>query len=710
MSHSSIDPLSLFGRPPSMDSTVARQSGNRTMADYGFLRVGAAVPQLRVADCRYNVERILGLLAQAESQGVSVLVFPELAITGYTCADLFQQTTLQKAALAALAHLVRAGSPIFTGIAIVGFPLALDDQMFNCAAVIHRGRVLGVVPKSFIPNYKEFYEGRWFAAAATARSKQVALDRDTVPFGTDQLFEVTDVDGLVLGIEICEDLWVPTPPSALQALQGATVLVNLSASNEVIGKAAYRRELVVNQSARCLAAYVYASCGVWESTTDVVFGGHCLIAENGVLLAESRRFQRSESLLVADIDIDRLRADRLRTNSFGDAKLYLGVNRTFNRVPITLANTGMGFARRTSNVATRELRRPVDGHPFVPAGQETLRERCEEIFQTQVSGVAKRLEHIGKPPVAIGISGGLDSTLALLVACRTMDALEVPRPRIQAFTMPGFGTTARTLANARALMQRLGVTATEVDIRSLCLEEMRQFGHRPFGIDLAGLDVNALTTRLRELPAAKCSDLVFENVQARMRTSILMNAGFVIGTGDVSELALGWCTYNGDHMSMYNPNSSIPKTLVKFLVRWVAENEFEGEVRRTLLDIVATEISPELLPAGKDETTIQSTEATIGPYELHDFFLYHFLRFGETPEKILYLAQHASFDRTYTSEELRHWLRVFLTRFFGNQFKRSCLPDGPKVGSISLSPRGDWRMPSDAQAALWLRWAESEGN
>jgi NAD+ synthase (glutamine-hydrolysing) len=666
------------------------------MTHHGFLRVASAVPTLRVADCDTNAERILGLMARAQEEGVAVLVFPELCLTGYTCADLFQQWTLQRSALAALEHVARAGAQAFSGLAVVGLPLGVDDQMFNCAALIHRGRVLGIVPKSFIPNYKEFYEGRWFAAAATARSRTITLHGETVPFGTDRLFAATDVEGLVVGVEICEDLWVPIPPSAFQALRGATVLVNLSASNEVIGKAAYRRQLVVNQSGRCIAAYVYASCGVWESTTDVVFGGHCLIAENGVVLAESQRFQREDALLVADIDLDRLRADRLRTNSFGDAQLYLGPQRDFERVEFELGQAPV----------PTDLRRQVEAHPFVPRGEEQLRERCEEIFQTQVAGLAKRLEHVGKPPCAIGISGGLDSTLALLVGCKTMDALRVPRDRIRAFTLPGFGTSGRTRGNAWALMQQLGVTATEIDIRGLCLEEMRALSHRPFGIDVKGLSLEEFTARLRQLPPECRQDLVFENVQARMRTNILMNAGFVIGTGDVSELALGWCTYQGDHMSMYNPNASIPKTLVKFLVGWAGENEFDGEARRILRDIVATEISPELLPAGSDEACVQATERIIGPYELHDFFLYHFLRFGSPPEKVLYLAEHAQFDRAYAPEELRQWLAVFLRRFFASQYKRSCLPDGPKVGSISLSPRGDWRMPSDAQAAQWLRWAD----
>jgi NAD+ synthase (glutamine-hydrolysing) len=674
------------------------------MLHHGFLRVAAATPALRVADCAFNAEHILALMKRAEAEGVAVLVFPELSLTGYTCADLFQHATLQHGALGGLGYLLREGASTFSGLAVVGLPLAVDDQVFNCAAVLHQGRLLGVVPKSFIPNYKEFYEGRWFAAAATARSQEVLLHGARVPFGTGRLFAAADVDGLTVGVEVCEDLWVPIPPSSAQALSGATVLVNLSASNEVIGKAAYRRQLVVNQSGRCLAAYVYASCGAGESTTDVVFGGHCLIAENGTLLAESRRFLREPSLLVADVDLDRLRADRVRTNSFGDARLYVGLGRDFARTPFRLARAGT-----EGTAGPRDLRRPVDAHPFVPQGQGEVRERCEEIFQTQVAGLAKRLEHIGKPPVALGISGGLDSTLALLVACKTLDALGAPRERVRALTMPGFGTDGRTRDNARALMRLLGVSAREVDIRSLCLEEMRVLQHKPFGIPLEGLTVEELTERLRHLAPDCREDLVFENVQARMRTSLLMNTGFVVGTGDVSELALGWCTYNGDHMSMYNPNTSIPKTLVKFLVDWAARNEFEGEVRRTLLDVVDTVITPGLLPTDAEGKALQETEKAIGPYELHDFFLYHFLRYGAPPEKILYLAAHAQFARPYTPEELRRWLQVFLRRFFANQFKRSCLPDGPKVGSISLSPRGDWRMPSDARAALWLRWADAAG-
>jgi NAD+ synthase (glutamine-hydrolysing) len=664
------------------------------MSHHGFLRVAAAVPNLRVADCAHNCEHLLTLMTRAESEDVSVLIFPELSLTGYTCADLFQQETLRAAAVETLPQVAQLGMMVYSGIAVVGLPLAVDDQLFNCAAVLHRGKVLGVVPKSFLPNYKEFYEARWFAPAAAARSREITLAGGCVPFGTDLLFDATDVEGLTLGVEICEDLWMPVPPSSLQALHGATVLANLSASNEVIGKAAYRRQLVQSQSGRCIAGYIYSSCGVSESTTDVVFGGHCLIAENSALLSESERFRRDETLLVADLDLDRLLGDRRRTGSFGFGWAYPGGERPFRRV---------SFALERSD-PPKSLKRAIDAHPFVPRGQEQLRERCEEIFHTQVAGLAKRLEHIGRPPVTIGISGGLDSTLALVVACKTMDALGVGRDRIRAFTMPGFGTTRRTHANALALMRQLGVSAREVDIRALCLEEMQVMGHKPFGIDPDGLSVEELAAHLRRLPPEQCTDLIFENIQARMRTSILMNSGFVIGTGDVSELALGWCTYNGDHLSMYNPNISIPKTLVKFLVGWAAENEFEGEARRVLRDIVATDISPELLPAGEDGRSAQSTESVVGPYELQDFFLYHFLRFGAAPEKILFLAEQAKFDRQYSPEQIRHWLEVFFRRFFANQFKRSCLPDGPKVGTISLSPRGDWRMPSDAAVNAWLLW------
>jgi NAD+ synthase (glutamine-hydrolysing) len=667
------------------------------MGHHGFVRVAAATPTLRVADCDHNADRITALMKRAQDDSVSILVFPELSLTGYTCADLFQQLPLQRGALAALERVVEASRSVYSGFIAVGLPLVVDSRLFNVAVAFCGGAILGVVPKSYLPNYKEFYERRWFAPASHAQSCEVRVCGQTVPFGTDMLFAAEDADSLVVGMEICEDLWVPIPPSCHQALRGATVLLNLSAGNETIGKVSYRRQLVANQSGRCIAGYVYAACGVTESTTDLVFGGHAMIAENGVMMAEAERFEREDELLVADLDVERVVGDRIRTTSFSDNAREERDAREFRKAPFRLGRPA----------AAPPLKRQIDAHPFVPQGTELLRERCEEIFHTQVAGLAKRLEHIGKPPTAIGVSGGLDSTLALLVLCKTMDRLGITRHSIKAFSLPGFGTTSRTRGNALAIMKQLGVSATEIDIRQLCLDEMRALGHKPFGIDLGSLAIGDLMARLERLTDEHRQDVVFENVQARMRTSLLMNAGFVVGTSDVSELALGWCTYNADHMSMYNPNVSIPKTLVKFLVRWAADNEFEGEVRQTLLDIVATEISPELLPAGADGKCAQSTEKAIGPYELHDFFLYYFLRFGFSPEKILYLARHARFDRAYSNAELHGWLAVFVRRFFANQFKRSCLPDGPKVGSISLSPRGDWRMPSDAQAALWLQWLKT---
>jgi NAD+ synthase (glutamine-hydrolysing) len=668
------------------------------MPTHGFLRVAAGSPELRVADCRFNAERTLDLLRQAEDVGADLAVFPEMGLTGYTCNDLFHHRTLQRAAVAALETLLGAAEMCFGGVAVVGLPLEVDGRLFNCATIFRGGRLLGVVPKTYLPNYKEFYDFRFFTPGPSAVAREVQLAGQTVPFGADLLFESADGDGFVLGVEICEDVWMPVPPSSLQAIAGATVLANLSASNETIGKAAYRRQLVAGQSGRCIAGYVYASSGPGESTTDLVFGGHCLVAENGTILAESPRFRRGGHLTVTDLDLDRLQRDRVTTNSFGEAARDPDLVRPFRRVRFELP------ARADRTPA---LMRDVDPHPFVPSDPATLRERCDEIFQTQVCGLAKRLDHIGRPAVSIGVSGGLDSTLALLVACKTFDALGEPRAKVKALTMPGFGTTERTLRNARALMRAVGVSAREADIRAICFDQMKALGHAPFGIPLDGLTLDALTEKLRSLPADRC-DLVFENVQARARTSLLMNTAFVVGTGDLSELALGWCTYNADHMSMYNPNVSIPKTLVKFLVRWAAENEFAGDERATLLDIVATEISPELLPVGEGAKP-QSTESAIGPYELHDFFLYHFLRWGASPEKVLFLASQAKFDRRYTADEVQGWLRVFLTRFFANQFKRSCLPDGPKVGTVSVSPRGDWRMPSDTAAKAWLEALDRAG-
>jgi NAD+ synthase (glutamine-hydrolysing) len=663
------------------------------MTSHGFVRVAAAVPPVFVADPTRNARGIRDLLRQAQTQGVQIVVFPELCLTGYTCGDLFHQPRLLDAAKAELENLLDDNP--FEGLAILGLPVAIDDQVYNTAAVLQGNDLLGLVPKSYLPNYKEFYEARWFAPGVRAPHEWLGFGDEEVPFGTDLLFDGTETTpNLVVGVEICEDFWTPIPPSSHQALAGATLLINLSASNEVLGKSGYRRLLVLNQSGRCVAGYVYCSCGVHESTTDVVFGGHCIIAENGALLAESERFRRDPFLIVQDIDLQRLEHERWTMNSFGDSQPPAR-SREWRRLYFELPPGKPPLVRK------------IDAHPFVPNVQSELRDRCDEIFHTQVAGLARRLEHLGQTRLTLGVSGGLDSTLALIVTCKALDQLGWPRSLLHAFTLPGFGTTSRTRTNAVALMTHLGVTARELDIRSICLEEMRAVGHHPFGIDLTGLSAGDLGEKLRQLPADNRSDLVFENVQARVRTHLLMNQGFVIGTGDLSELALGWCTYAGDHISMYNPNVSIPKTLVKFLVGWAAENEFAGVARQTLLDIVATRISPELLPTSAAGEIVQETESVVGPYELHDFFLFHFLRYAAPPSKILFLARQATFDRDYSADEIKKWLIVFLKRFFGNQFKRSCLPDGPKVGTISLSPRGDWRMPSDAQVSAWLAELES---
>jgi NAD+ synthase (glutamine-hydrolysing) len=659
------------------------------MLPHGFLRVAAASPELRVADPAYNAARTLDLLKQAEGMGCDLVVFPELGLTGYTCGDLFHDRTLQRAAVESLVGLL-GNTTAARAAFVVGLPLAVDGRLFNVAVVCQGGEPLAVVPKAFLPTYREFYDTRYFAPASATNSDAVVIGDNHIPFGTKLLVADRADKRFALGVEVCEDLWVPTPPSGRYALAGATVLVNLSASPETVGKAGYRRQLVLNQSARCIAGYVYAGAGPGESSQDLVFGGHCLIAENGTLLAESERFRRDSHVTVADLDLDRLDRERAATNTFHDPPVG-SVSRTYR---------DFGPRRPRS-----DLRRPVDPRPFVPSDPATLDDRCAEIFATQVSGLMTRLAHVGKPAVAIGVSGGLDSTLALLVACKAFDALGEPRNKIRGLTMPGFGTTSRTRNNADLLMDLLGTSRREADIRPMALDQMRAIGHAPFGIPLDGLTVEALTEKLRSLPADRRHDLTFENTQARVRTSLLMNTGFVIGTGDLSELAVGWCTYNADHMSMYNPNVGVPKTLVSFLVRWAARTQFDGPAREVLVDVADTVISPELLPVAADGSA-QATEDAVGPYELIDFFLYHFLRWGTPPEKILFLAGHATFSKPYTPAELKHWLKEFLRRFFSSQFKRSALPDGPKVGSVTLSPRGDWRMPSDASAAAWLKWAE----
>lgn len=595
-----------------------------------------------------------------------------MCITAYTCGDLFGQQLLLEEAEMGLMQILNNTRQLDI-ISILGMPIAVNSTVINAAVVIQKGKILGVVPKTYLPNYKEFYEQRWFTSALQVAEDNVRLCGQIVPMGTNLLFETSDT---TFGIEICEDLWSTIPPSSTLALQGAEILFNLSADNEGIGKHGYLRSLISQQSARCIAGYVFSSCGFGESTTDVVFAGNGLIYENGSELAHNKRFSLEEQLVISEIDVERLRAERR-------------INTTFAASKGTVPSDKKPLRITTEFVNSKELNltRTFDMHPFVPQG-ETLNERCEEVFSIQVAGLAQRLVHTGAKTAVIGISGGLDSTLALLVCVRTFDKLELPRKNIIGVTMPGFGTTDRTYHNALSLMKSLGITIREISIKEACIQHFKDINH----------DINI-------------HDVTYENSQARERTQILMDIanqtwGMVIGTGDLSELALGWATYNGDHMSMYGVNGSVPKTLVKYLVKWVAENDIDEESRITLLDIVETPISPELIPADENGEIQQKTEDLVGPYELHDFFLYYFMRFGFRPSKIYYLANIA-FKDIYDEETIKKWLSTFFRRFFNQQFKRSCLPDGPKVGSISISPRGDWRMPSDASSATWLKEIEN---
>ena len=639
------------------------------MDNYGFVKVAAAVPQVAVADCARNAERIVALAQQAARRGVELVAFPELAVTGYTCADLFLQPALLDAADEALGEIMRQTRKLPLAL-IVGLPLRHEDRLYNCAAVVAQGRLLGVVPKSYIPNYAEFYEARWFASGAGIEEERITAAGQEADFGTELTFAV---NGAEFGIEICEDLWVASPPSSRLALNGAKLIFNLSASPEGVGKHAYLRELVAQQSARTHTAYVYCSAGFGESSTDLVFAGNGLIAENGTMLAQAARFSLDEQLTVADVDIERLEFERRRNTSF--------------RMREEAGESTVIEMELPDALKASALDRRVDPMPFVPADEAHRSERCEEIYQIQSHGLARRLAHTGCRCAVVGISGGLDSTLALLVTVRTFDKLGLDRRGILGITMPGFGTTDRTYRNALKLMEGLGVTVREIPIRDACLQHFRDIG----------------------LPESDRS-AAYENAQARERTQILMDVanmegGLVIGTGDLSELALGWATYNGDQMSMYGVNASVPKTLVRHLVRWAADTERDGATRATLLDIIDTPVSPELLPADREGNIAQKTEDLVGPYELHDFFLYNFVRAGFRPAKIAFLAEQA-FAGSYDRETIVKWLRVFFRRFFAQQFKRSAMPDGPKVGSVSLSPRGDWRMPSDASAALWLRELE----
>ncbi|BCR03948.1 NAD(+) synthase [Desulfuromonas versatilis] len=646
-------------------------SFNPSLGALGMLRLGVASPELRVADVAFNLERILAIAHEARGKGCRLLLLPELCLTGYTCGDLFFQPLLVEQARAALERIAEftAREPL---VLVVGAPVLQGDRLFNCAVLIAGGRIRGVVPKTFLPNTQEFYEQRWFAPAGEASADHLNWGGESIPFGADLLFQAERLPQCVVGIEICEDAWVANPPSGQLAVSGATVLLNLSASPELLGKQEYRRALVQAQSARCLAAYAYASAGPGESSTDLVFSGHSLIAEYGMVLAETDRFDFESQLALADVDLQRLGNERLKNNSFAESRPARSCRTLSFPLPDTPA---------------QPLLRPIPAMPFVPPDDRERSGRCREIFALQTTGLAKRLRHTGAKQVVIGISGGLDSTLALLVTAKAFDKLGLARQGICAVTMPGFGTTARTRGNAERLAELLGVSLRVISIDPAVRQHFADIGH-----DEA------------------VHDITYENSQARERTQILMDIanqvqGLVIGTGDLSELALGWCTYNGDHMSMYGVNSGVPKTLVRYLVSWCAEAEFSGEASAILRDICATPVSPELLPPDENGEIGQVTEDHIGPYLLHDFFLFHVVRLQYPPVKIFHFARQA-FAGSYGDEEILHWLKNFYRRFFSQQFKRSCLPDGPKVGSVVLSPRGDWRMPSDASAALWLAQLE----
>jgi len=633
---------------------------------FGFYRVAAISPRVKLGDVEGNVATIAALAAQAAQDNAALAVFPELAVCGYTCGDLFHQERLLSACEDAVTALAAATRGLDTAC-VVGAPLRVGNALFNCAVALHRGEILGVVPKCSVPNYREFYERRWFAEFdSSAPCQEIRLGGSPVRFGCNQLFAFDD--DFVLGVELCEDLWRTIPPSCDHALAGATVIANLSASDELVGKADYRRNLVASQSARCVCAYVYSSAGCGESTSDLVYGGHALVAENGAVLAENRRFHLDDSVVTADVDCQRLKAIRLAESSMPHCRPSTGAH--------VRHQAAAPLARPTA------LRRAIDPYPFVPADPARRDERCEEIFNIQSTALARRLDHAHCRKAVIGISGGLDSTLALLVAHKAFSLLGRTAADVLAVTMPGFGTTSRTLRNALGLCHALGCELRQVDIRAAATEQMALIDHNP-----------------------SVHDVTFENVQARQRTMLLMNlanksGGIVVGTGDLSESALGWSTYNGDHMSMYGVNCGVPKTLVRHLVKWVADHA-GAETAAILRDIVDTPVSPELLPPGADGKIAQKTEDILGSYDLHDFFLYHFLKYGAEPRKLAHLAKLA-FAGKFPDDAVDRALAIFVKRFFAQQFKRNCVPDGPKVGTVALSPRGDWRMPADANAILWL--------
>ncbi len=633
--------------------------------NYGYVRIATAIPHVKVADCKYNAQQIESLIIQAEGKGVEIICFPELCITAYTCGDLFTQQMLLDEAEMSLINILNFSRTLDI-ISIIGLPVSYNGMLLNCAAVIQKGKILGLIPKTHLPNHKEVCEQRWFTSGDTSGTGNVIICGQTVPLSRHLIFNTPSCK---FGVELGEDLWAPIPPSSGLCLKGAEIIFNLSADCEAIGKHTYLKSLIAQQSARCLSGYVFASAGFGESTQDMAYTGNGFIYENGKLLAEHERFSFKEQLIYSEIDVERLRSER-RINTTFSASVVQIKNREFIQIDTEF------FASKDL-----ELSRAINPTPFIP-NHKDLNERCEEIFAIQTAGLAKRMIHTQSKTAVIGISGGLDSTLALLVCTKTFDKLGLSRKDIIGVTMPGFGTTDRTYDNAMNLMESLGINIREISIKKACIQHFEDLGH----------DINN-------------HNVVYENAQARERTQILMDVanqvnGLVIGTGDLSELALGWATYNGDHMSMYGVNASIPKTMVKHLVTWVATT-LKEDSRKTLLDIVDTPISPELIPADEEGNIRQKTEDLVGPYELHDFFLYYTLRFGFRPSKIFFLAEKA-FEGKYTDEVIKKWLITFFRRFFSQQFKRSCLPDGPKVGSCGLSPRGAWRMPSDACSTAWL--------
>ena len=658
----------------------------------GFLRVAVATPKIKVADVRFNTEAVLREIAEADRQGTSLLVFPELVLTAYTCADLFHQTILIERAAAALDEVAEATRRTQL-VAVVGVPYMVDHKLYNCAAVLHAGRILALVPKKNLPNYSEFYERRWFTPGQTrvvtlTHRSAVTGEEYAIPFGMNILVEAMDRSDFRLACEICEDVWVLDPPSTRHVLAGATVIANTSASDETVGKDSYRRELIRSTSARLVSVYCYANAGDGESTTDLVFGGQDIIAENGSVVTEGRRFDTG--LYIADVDLQRITQERARMTTFPEIDDTLRDAYSIVKFRFTPAAESVVPETLAGQLAAEaaDLRRYVDPKPFVPSGAAERNARCDEIFTIQALGLKKRLEHTGCQSAVIGISGGLDSTLALLVIARAFDMLGLPRENIISVTMPAFGTTDRTYRNAVTLTRLLHATLREINIKAAVLQHFQDIGHDP-----------------------EDHSVVYENAQARERTQILMDIanqsnGIVIGTGDLSELALGWATYNADHMSMYGVNAGVPKTLVRYLVKFVADTSEDADLARCLNDIFDTPVSPELLPPTGDGQISQKTEDLVGPYELHDFFLYQILRYGFSPRKVYALALHAfsaeNQAEVYDAATILKWLRKFYWRFFSQQFKRSCLPDGPKVGSIAVSPRGDLRMPSDAVVQIWI--------